>query len=65
MWPSIKDYLVFAQNLLINEGVQTDFTDTKLNLWLVTVTVWRKACTVFAHSDTGIVGSNPAQGMNV
>jgi hypothetical protein len=32
---------------------------------LVTVTERSKACTVFARSEAGIVGSNPTQGMDV
>jgi hypothetical protein len=31
----------------------------------VTVAERAKACTVFARSEAGIVGSNPTQGMNV
>jgi hypothetical protein len=31
----------------------------------ITVVVWSKAWTVFAHSNTGIMGSNPTQGMDV
>jgi hypothetical protein len=31
----------------------------------VTVAERSKACTVFARSEAGIVGSNPAQGMDV
>jgi hypothetical protein len=31
----------------------------------VTVAERSKACTVFARSDAGIVGSNPTQGMDV
>jgi hypothetical protein len=33
--------------------------------WPVTVTDRSKACTVFAPSEAGIVGSNPTQGMDV
>jgi hypothetical protein len=32
---------------------------------LVTVTERSKACTVFARSEAGIVGSNPIQGIDV
>jgi hypothetical protein len=31
----------------------------------VTVAEWSKACTVFAHSEPGIMGLNPTQGMDV
>jgi hypothetical protein len=31
----------------------------------VTVAARSKACTVFAHSNAGIVGSNPTQGMEI
>jgi hypothetical protein len=30
-----------------------------------TVAEWSRACTVFALSEAGIVGSNPTQGMDV
>jgi hypothetical protein len=33
--------------------------------WPVTVAEQSKACTVFARSEAGIVGSNPTQGMDV
>jgi hypothetical protein len=31
----------------------------------ITVAAWSKAWTIFARSNTGIVGLNPTQGMNV
>jgi hypothetical protein len=31
----------------------------------VTVADQSRACTVFAHSEAGIVGSNPTQGIDV
>jgi hypothetical protein len=31
----------------------------------ITVAMQSKACTVFAHSNAGIMGSNPTQGMDV
>jgi hypothetical protein len=33
--------------------------------WPITVAEWRKTWTVFARSNTGIVRSNPTQGMDV
>jgi hypothetical protein len=33
--------------------------------WPITVAERSKACTVFARSEAGIVGSNPTQGMDV
>jgi hypothetical protein len=34
-------------------------------VWPITVAERSKACTVFARSEAGIVGSNPIQGMDV
>jgi hypothetical protein len=33
--------------------------------WPVTVAERSKSCTVFDHSEAGIVGSNPTHGMDV
>jgi hypothetical protein len=41
------------------------FLGTLMILVPVTVAERSKACTVFARSEAGIVGSNPTQGMDV
>jgi hypothetical protein len=43
----------------------TGFVFSSLYLKPIAVASWSKASTVFARSNTGIVGSNPTRGMDV
>jgi hypothetical protein len=56
-YTSTPPYVFMTQCLIIPEQGP--------NYLLITVATRTKACTVFAHSNTGIVGSNPTWGMDV
>jgi hypothetical protein len=63
---------MFLWSLLLSQGVLAHLTFvwsnisvTEVSKWPVTVAAWSKARKVFARSNTGIVGSNPNQGMDV
>jgi hypothetical protein len=55
---------VTNQNL-IEEEIKWRLNSGNACYLLVTITERSKACTVFAHSEAGIVGSKPTQGMDV
>jgi hypothetical protein len=70
---SARSFLIFTVLAVIYEyylfltdwEVSLYFTEPSLNCSPITVAARSKAWAVFARSNTGIVGSNPTQGMDV
>ncbi|PNF20358.1 hypothetical protein B7P43_G12827 [Cryptotermes secundus] len=63
------DYFLwgFLKENILSQKPQTimELRALTIQAWPVTVAERSKACTVFARSEAGIVGSNPTQGMDV
>jgi hypothetical protein len=56
---------IFTTHASLTVGKRSTLQTGSRNTLPVTVAERSKACTVFARSEAGIVGSNPTQGMDV
>jgi hypothetical protein len=58
-------YQIQEAGLILSEDRKMENNGQCRIIWPITVVTWSKAWTVSVRSNTGVVGSNPTQGMDV